>query len=316
MTSARDLLLQADALMRSNRSVGAADAETIPMLTDVAVPGGSGTSINQRHAAIPVLTNAVDVPGGLAAELRGNSTAQPLVSPSMLGANSSFDASRITPTTMRYPLDSDTLRYADALHLDVPEDPPPLFLRMRTDALQPPADHLAGPPLLAAEEMLPPMDDFPPMEPPPAPKSPRAYEWPAEPPAILFTPTGVALTEPGAIEAARTQVAATPPAPTEGPGREFPPAERVETAATQTSAQSTAELAESVYYQVLQNLDLFTEKALQRELTAHLAPIIERANRELLATLHANLGGLLRQFIAEAIEKQLGVRPDSGDLSQ
>jgi hypothetical protein len=28
--------------------------------------------------------------------------------------------------------------------------------------------------------------------------------------------------------------------------------------------------------------------------------------------LHANLGALMRQYVAEAIEKQLGVRPDSG----
>lgn len=74
---------------------------------------------------------------------------------------------------------------------------------------------------------------------------------------------------------------------------------------------SAAEIAETVYYQVLQNLDLYTERALQEHLTTHLSPILERASRELLATLHANLGALIRQYVAEAIEKQLGVRPDS-----
>ncbi len=78
---------------------------------------------------------------------------------------------------------------------------------------------------------------------------------------------------------------------------------------------SAAELAEAVYFQVLQNLDLHTERALQRELTVHLAPIIERANRELMTTLHANLGALMRQFIADAIEKQLGVRPGQDERS-
>ena len=74
-----------------------------------------------------------------------------------------------------------------------------------------------------------------------------------------------------------------------------------------------AEIAETVYYQVLQNLDLYTEHALQEHLTAHLSPILERASSELLATLHANLGAVMRQYVADAIEKQRGVRPDSGE---
>ena len=40
--------------------------------------------------------------------------------------------------------------------------------------------------------------------------------------------------------------------------------------------------------------------------------IMEQASRELLATLNANLGAVIRQYVAEAIEKQLGVRP-TGD---
>jgi hypothetical protein len=78
-----------------------------------------------------------------------------------------------------------------------------------------------------------------------------------------------------------------------------------------TAAPGAAEIAETVYYQVLQNLDLYTERALQEHLTKHLSPILERASQELLATLHANLGALIRQYVADAIEKQLGVRPDS-----
>jgi len=71
------------------------------------------------------------------------------------------------------------------------------------------------------------------------------------------------------------------------------------------------ELADTVYFQVLQNLDLYTERALQARLTTHLAPIIERASRELLSAINANLGGLIRQYVADAIEKQLNVRPPS-----
>ena len=58
MPSARDLLQKADALMRSNRNVGASDpVEAVPLLTDIAVPGSSGISHRQRRDEIPVLTN-------------------------------------------------------------------------------------------------------------------------------------------------------------------------------------------------------------------------------------------------------------------
>jgi hypothetical protein len=65
------------------------------------------------------------------------------------------------------------------------------------------------------------------------------------------------------------------------------------------------ELAEQVYLQVLQSLDLYTEKALQEHLARHLQPVIERAGREIVAAVNANIGKLLRTFIAESIERQL-----------
>jgi hypothetical protein len=66
------------------------------------------------------------------------------------------------------------------------------------------------------------------------------------------------------------------------------------------------ELAEQVYMQVLQSLDLYTEKALQEHLAQHLQPVIERAGREIVAAVNANIGKLLRTFIAESIERHLG----------
>jgi hypothetical protein len=81
--------------------------------------------------------------------------------------------------------------------------------------------------------------------------------------------------------------------------------------ASAETAPSAAEIAETVYHQILQDLDLYTERALQEHLTTQLSPILERASRELLATLHANLGAVLRQHVAEAIKKRLGVSPDS-----
>jgi hypothetical protein len=65
------------------------------------------------------------------------------------------------------------------------------------------------------------------------------------------------------------------------------------------------ELAEQVYLQVLQSLDLYTEKALQEHLARHLQPVIERAGREIVSAVNANIGKLLRTFIAESIERHL-----------
>src|SRR3954471_20501570 len=92
MTTARDLLLQADALMRSNRNVGATDGdESVPLLTDVAVPAAAGVSHPQRHIAIPVLNNAVRVADdNVPADLRPFEQSTQLISPSLLGDTSVF----------------------------------------------------------------------------------------------------------------------------------------------------------------------------------------------------------------------------------
>lgn len=64
-------------------------------------------------------------------------------------------------------------------------------------------------------------------------------------------------------------------------------------------------LAEQVYVLVMQRLDLYTEKALQDHLARHLQPVIERAGREIVAAVNANIGELLRTFIAESVEREI-----------
>jgi hypothetical protein len=65
------------------------------------------------------------------------------------------------------------------------------------------------------------------------------------------------------------------------------------------------ELADQVYVQVLQRLDLYTEKALQEHLARHLQPVIERVSRELVSAVNANIGKLVRSFVAESVEREL-----------
>lgn len=64
-------------------------------------------------------------------------------------------------------------------------------------------------------------------------------------------------------------------------------------------------LAEDVRMQVLQRLDLFTERGLQSQLEVYLQPIVNRASAELVQTINAHLGEVLRAYVAEAIEREI-----------
>ena len=64
-------------------------------------------------------------------------------------------------------------------------------------------------------------------------------------------------------------------------------------------------LAEEIRMQVLQRIDIFTDTALREQLAAHLQPIVDRASAEMIATINQLVGALLRAYIAEAIEREI-----------
>lgn len=64
-------------------------------------------------------------------------------------------------------------------------------------------------------------------------------------------------------------------------------------------------LAEEIRMQVLQRLDLFTDTGLREQLGARLAPIVERASAQLIETINRELGELVRGYVAEAIEREI-----------
>ena len=64
-------------------------------------------------------------------------------------------------------------------------------------------------------------------------------------------------------------------------------------------------LAEEVRMQVLQRLDIFTDTGMQKQLTARLQPIVDRASADLVATINQQVGQLLRAYVAEAIEREI-----------
>jgi hypothetical protein len=101
-------------------------------------------------------------------------------------------------------------------------------------------------------------------------------------------------------------IAAIPqsPAVAEQPGRgALAPAETEADAAR--VARATDELIDEVRMQVLQRIDMFTDTGLREQLGERLQPIVDRASAELVATINQHVGELLRSFVAEAIEREL-----------
>ena len=64
-------------------------------------------------------------------------------------------------------------------------------------------------------------------------------------------------------------------------------------------------LAEEIRMQVLQRIDIFTDTRLREQLSVQMQPIVERASAEMVATINAQVGMLLRAYIAEAIEREI-----------
>ena len=64
-------------------------------------------------------------------------------------------------------------------------------------------------------------------------------------------------------------------------------------------------LAEEIRMQVLQRIDIFTDTGLRDQLAMQMRPIVERASAEMVETINAQVGELLRTYIAEAIEREI-----------
>ncbi len=64
-------------------------------------------------------------------------------------------------------------------------------------------------------------------------------------------------------------------------------------------------MAEEIRMQVLQRIDLFTDTGLRTQLGERLQPIVDRASADLVATINSHVGELLRAYVAEAIEREI-----------
>lgn len=64
-------------------------------------------------------------------------------------------------------------------------------------------------------------------------------------------------------------------------------------------------LAEEIRMQVLQRIDIFTDTGLREQLGGQLQPIVDRASADMVHTINEQVGKLLRAYIAEAIEREI-----------
>jgi hypothetical protein len=301
--TARELLEQADALMRRNRE-------------------------RELEPDIPELTDEVDVPAG--AELASPVGEPARAAPGNLGhaADAEHEEIPLEP----HPDESEVSRWL-ATDLGAPSvtgPAPDSVVVVPQPAPPPPASAPAGRgefhqvvrpaqapalPTVASELVAARVAEGltgPPAEPPPEvdegfeamlgnapPGAPPGAE-----PAPFAMPTQ-AVAAPDA-QALRFEEA---PAPAGGiPASPEPPAPELAAASAENAFVDRAQLdalAEEIRMQVLQRIDIFTDTGLAGELGERLKPAVDRASADLIATINREVGQLLRAYVAEAIEREI-----------
>ncbi len=292
MPTARELLEQADALMRRNRG-----RETLsPSLG----PRTMAPTLARRPAPgdVPVLTDTMDTPPPVPASA--------VLAASMRGARvyPVPDARPADPT----PASTSGATFADAERVEVRAAPAPEFA--------PPES--AG--VTRIEPTLAPAGTLDDSEPPPPQPAPNAFaDVPVLTDAIAEIDAALlAVTEAGEPsiwndEAMRGDDSVLGPAPKSIAA--IPESHAIDDAPRGASAPvepdaarvaaATDELIDEVRMQVLQRIDMFTDTGLREQLGERLQPIVERASAELVATINQHVGELLRGYVAEAIEREL-----------
>jgi len=338
MPTARELLDQADALMRRNRLASAAAPEDgIPTLMDV-VPAPADAAPAQPAAAaraavptdledVPLLTDAVeeieapsileeppdpDDPDMWTDTLTGAHTIIPAVplelpaaqSPGAQGVGVLPEEWGAGPAGPAFAVETIDLAPADA-------EPEPRPVGPDAVAPPPPLESFPAAGDAADSRQQPPAPDDAEFPPPPVGEP---LPFPAD------APLGAHAADPaaaGQAPAARGGDEPQPATPFEWPTQEEAPAAHVGPAPASpaphaASAAATAEeearwvaLAEEVRMQVLQRIDLFTDTGLREQLAARLQPIVDRASADLVATINQHVGVLLRAYVAEAIEREI-----------
>jgi hypothetical protein len=291
MPTARELLEQADALMRRNRKRGRASNGDASTLTDA-------LGIDTEASLAPTLI----LPEAPAA-------ADPIVLDALSGRGAFTE-----PVATDEPIPLDTLGDVPVL-TDAVLDWPGSEGALRDDALSTPAilDVATQATRIVHEAAG---DAFP-----ASAAEAEALASELSPPAVLereASPASDGAAVDGAAAATPKPIAVValdddfileiPPLPDSGgsePPREGPLDLLAPPVALASERPELDALAEEIRMQVLQRLDLFTDTGLREQLAARLAPIVDRASAQLIETINRELGELVRAYVAEAIEREI-----------
>jgi hypothetical protein len=277
MPSARELLEQADALMRRNR---AAAIDDIPVLTDAVPIDEVPLPVRQRmheHAEppratpdpFPTLTERVDPFEVAAGSVMGEGEPSDWLEfdepvPSIMGE--APDSIAIVPAIeLAHDLDDALLESAEHEEIElksaVDGDFDKELARVEGPAVAPPVE--TSPPVIAAAPV------------------PSAAALAAA--MVAAAPAHESLSVP---ESAGEATAAA--------------------AISQWDDQARWDVAaEEIRMQVLQRIDLFTDTGLREQLGSRLKPIVDSASADMVATINRHVGELLRAYVAEAIEREI-----------
>jgi hypothetical protein len=294
LPTARELLEQADALMRRNRALADAEAaarrsatedEDVPELTETVDPApraatGSGPGTASPEAAYRGIASLDDVP-----EL--TDAVEEIEAPSILEPTEDDDLSRW-------------------LEIDRGEKsvtgPAPDSIVVVPAATRPEVAAPAPAPMDAVLAAMPPSMADPGAPAPVVEPLPEFLLDDTLADAVVEIDIGVPGVAVDAGPPAARGLPDEPPLAAALPPTVFPQAA---SALAGTDDSRWATLAEDIRMQVLQRLDIFTDTGLQGELTTRLQPIVDRASAELVAAINQHVGQILRTYVAEAIEREI-----------
>jgi len=281
MPTARELLEQADALMRRNRGGDSG----IPVLTD-RVPDarveasrrGPSTRAPAAEARAPRSDKARD-------ERMAGSAAAGNASEASKSASSTGETSALAvPHSMEPPVLTDVVEELAVELKPLPpeqaEGEPSLWLG--PDTVDPSLHSITGP-----------APDTVAVVPPVTLRAALSADEPAR-------SVDTELPDPTITRTFRAAGSATIPPPAGSA-----PPEMLPGAPPSVGDENWRALAEQISMQVLQRLDLFIDTGLKEQLAAHLEPIVARAGAELVETINEHVGQLVRSYIAEAIEREI-----------
>ncbi|HJU24996.1 MAG TPA: hypothetical protein VJ891_21030 [Casimicrobiaceae bacterium] len=282
MPTARELLEQADALMRRNRKRGRGPGGDVPTLTAAL---DTGRDVLAPTVILPDAAPAAD-PIVLDAPVQSDVAPAPsMVAEEPMSLDSLGDVPVLTDVVLDWPPQAPSSKGDIAPAPESPDAFPQSAAEARAVAAELPAPEV----LEREEDALTTSDVDESTEAVPRDEASAS----AATPRVPFLDDDFILEIPPAEEKALSPMQAVQPAPVVA---EEPAVSR---------GREWDGVIEEIRMQVLQRLDLFTDTGLREQLGARLAPIVERASAQLIETINRELGELVRGYVAEAIEREI-----------